>query len=115
MDNDNEISRLLGECKRSASDIYVAIVALICSCLDFPGKEFVDTYSRGCYKRAIKHLRVMQKQIPNAVDFYEQGIKHIRKYWLERESITPPQVLTYILPGIWQALSPAHIRKDGKI
>lgn len=89
MDNDNEISRLLGECKRSASDIYVARVALICSCSDFPGKEFVDTYSRGCYKRAIKHLRVMQKQIPNAVDFYEQGIKHIRKYWLERESIPP--------------------------
>lgn len=36
MDNDNEISRLLGECKRSASDIYVARVALICSCSDFP-------------------------------------------------------------------------------
>lgn len=111
MDNDNEISRLLGECKRSASDIYVAIVALICSCSDFPGKGFVDTYSRGCYKRAIKHLRVMQKQIPNAVDFYEQGIKHIRKYWLERESITPPPSFNVHIAGDMASPVPGPYKK----
>lgn len=111
-----EIVRLLDISKKIAPDVYLSGLATIGACVGDSMVQFVSGYSRGDYKRAIKQLRIVQRVMSENADFYEQGILHIRKYWLKRDEITPPQVLvSYILPGIWQALSPAHIRKDGKI
>lgn len=87
---DIEFIRLLRQSQVTSIPVYLGAVACIgCeSGHTFVGK--MPNYSRGDYKRAIKHLRIVQKQHPEYSETYDNVISYIRKYWLKRDGITPP-------------------------
>lgn len=61
---------------------YIMAAALVCSGAGQDGTDIVERYTRSDFKRAIKELRVCQRQYPDYTTHYEDGIKHIRRFWL---------------------------------
>lgn len=61
---------------------YIMAAALVCSGAGQDGTDIVAGYTRADFKRAIKGLRTCQRQYPGYATFYEEGIRHIRRFWL---------------------------------
>lgn len=60
----------------------IMAAALVCSGVGQDGTDIVAGYTRADFKRAIKELRVCQRQYPDYATHYEDGIKHILRFWL---------------------------------
>lgn len=60
----------------------IMAAALVCSGIGQDGTDIVAGYTRADFKRSIEGLRVCQKQYPGYATIYEEGIGHIRRFWL---------------------------------
>lgn len=61
---------------------YIMAVAILCNSVGQDGADIVEGYTRADFKRAIKGLRVHQRQEPQYAERYEEAIGHILRFWL---------------------------------
>lgn len=80
-----KISALMEKARVQNPDVYLAGIALAFAPDAANGIDWVEGYTRGSFKRAVKVLRWMQKEAPQHAATYEGAITYIRTKWLHRE------------------------------
>lgn len=73
--------------EKAGQTTYLAIVALLCAALCTDGPKTLDMgqYTRGDLKRAIKVLRIAQRDNHEFAGSFEGAVQFIRRTWLHRE------------------------------
>ena len=82
---ENSVERFAKLIVNADATNFIMAVAITCSGVDQDGAGIVEGNTRADFKRAIKGLRVCQKQFPQYASQYEDAIGHIRRVWLHRK------------------------------
>ncbi len=63
----------------------IMVAAIMFNCCGEGDLDMVEGCTHSDFKRAIKRLRELQRQIPECAAEYEEAIGHIRREWLHKE------------------------------